>query len=81
MEETITAAEANRSFSRLLRGAQEGHRYIVTSHGKPVAQVVPVPPSDRGKAAAKKALLERLAQQPEVQVGRWTRDELYEDGP
>jgi antitoxin (DNA-binding transcriptional repressor) of toxin-antitoxin stability system len=30
IEETVSAAEANRSFSRLLRGVREGRRYIVT---------------------------------------------------
>jgi prevent-host-death family protein len=83
MDETVSAAEANRSFSRLLKGVQSGRRYIVTSHGTPVAQIIPASSatSDRGRAAAKKALLERLARQSSVKAERWTRDELYEDGP
>jgi prevent-host-death family protein len=82
MDETITAAEANRSFSRLLRGVQEGHSYLVTSHGRPVARVVPPDQDDevalRFREAARRALLERVARQPTTDIGPWTRDELYE---
>ena len=80
MEETISAAEANRSFSRLLRAIREGHSYIVTAHGRPVARISPL--VDRGNRiaeSAKEALLARLEAEPVVDIGRWTRDELYED--
>jgi prevent-host-death family protein len=82
MDETVTAADANRSFSRLLRGVQEGHSYLVTSHGRPVARVVPPDQDDeytlRFREAARRALLDRVAKQPTTDIGRWTRDELYE---
>lgn len=78
MEETITAAEANRSFSRVLREVRAGRRYIVTSHGTPVAMIVPAT-SDSDRSAAKAVLLERLARQPIINVPPWTRDELYDD--
>jgi len=82
MDETITAAEANRSFSRLLRGVREGNSYLVTSHGRPVARLVPPDQDDestrRFRKAAKRALLERLAKQPALNAGPWTRDELYD---
>lgn len=77
MDETVSAAEANRSFSRLLRGVREGRRYVVTSHGRPVAQLIPATPTEGGSGRA--ALLERLSREPSVPVARWTRDELYED--
>jgi prevent-host-death family protein len=79
MDEAVSAAEANRKFSLLLRGVREGHSYVVTSHGKPIARVIPV---DRHKVVAASAhsmLLSRLEKQPVVEAGRWTRDELYED--
>ncbi len=41
MEEAVSAADANRKFSLLLRGVREGRRYVVTSHGKPVARLIP----------------------------------------
>jgi prevent-host-death family protein len=82
MDETITAADANRSFSRLLRGVQRGQSYLVTSHGRPVARVVPPDEEDemtlRFRTAARRALLERVSKQPTLKIGRWTRAELYE---
>jgi prevent-host-death family protein len=77
MDETISAADANRSFSRVLRGVREGRRYIVTSHGRPIAQIIPVEKHDR--EAARAALFARLASQPALNLPRWTRDELYDD--
>jgi prevent-host-death family protein len=81
-EETITAAEANRSFSRLLRGVRRGHRYLVTSHGRPVARLVPAEEDEERERAFREAafaaLMDRLESQPAVDIGPWTRDELYE---
>lgn len=78
MEEPVSAAEANRRFSLLLRGVREGRSYVVTSHGKPVARLTPVGDHGRVVAGARAALLARLRDQPTVNVPRWTRDELYE---
>jgi prevent-host-death family protein len=78
MSEPISAADANRKFSQLLRGVREdGATYVVTSHGKPVAKIVPYAQA-AGEKAAKRALLERLRKQPVFKVEPWTRDELYE---
>ena len=82
IEEKISAAEANRSFSRLLRGVREGRSYIVTAHGRPIARLVPAAQDDaedqRVRQAALHALLDRVAKQPVIDIGHWTRDELYE---
>ncbi len=82
MDEIISAAEANRGFSRLLRGVRAGRSYIVTAHGLPIARVVSIdeePETDlRMRDAAKQALLKRLEDQPAVDIGDWTRDELYD---
>lgn len=77
MDETVSAADANRKFSLLLKGVREGRSYVVTSHGKPVARLVPA--AAHTGAAARSVLLARLKRQRVVNVGRWTRDELYED--
>jgi prevent-host-death family protein len=77
MEEAVSAADANRKFSLLLRRVREGRSYVVTSHGKPVARIVPVGLHENAGAHA--ALLARLEQQPVASAGPWTRDELYED--
>lgn len=79
MEEAISAADANRRFSLLLRGVREGHGYVVTSHGRPVARIVPVGQHEGVATGARSALLSRLEQQPVIDAGRWRRDELYED--
>jgi prevent-host-death family protein len=79
MEEAISAADANRRFSLLLRGVREGRSYVVTSHGKPVARLIPVGRHEEVATGARTALLSRLEKQPVIEVGRWTRDEIYED--
>jgi prevent-host-death family protein len=76
MERAISAAEANRKFSQVLREVREGHTYVVTSHGKPLARIAPV--HESRSEEAKQRLLRRLRSQPVRNIGRWTRDELYE---
>lgn len=77
MEKAISAADANRKFSQLLREVREGRSYIVTSHGRPVARISPIEEQSRSKAKA--ALLAHLKALPVRNIGRWTRDELYDD--
>lgn len=80
MEKTITATEANRTFSEILRDVAKGNAYTITSHGREVARLVPPATDDM---AAKERLyrdhMERLRNQPAIDIGPWTRDELYED--
>ncbi len=78
MEEVISAADANRNFSLLLRGVREGHSYVVTSHGRPVARLSPVGKPEDVASSTLAALLSRLEFQPVVQAERWTRDDLYQ---
>lgn len=79
MDEAVSAADANRRFSLLLRGIREGRIYVVTSHGKPVARIIPAGRHDDVASGARSALLSRLEKQPAVDAERWTRDERYED--
>ncbi|GLS34782.1 antitoxin [Mesorhizobium tianshanense] len=79
MDEAVSAADANRTFSLILRGVREGHSYVVTSHGRPVARIVPAGEHVNVASGTRAALLARLETQAVVNVGRWTRDELYED--
>ena len=107
MDEAISAAEANRAFSRLLREVRgiRGHAqklaFIESLPGLRAAPVlagsvvlpfagrsegvtlsgvklVPCGSAAAGREAARTSLLARLARQPAQDVGRWTRDELYE---
>ena len=85
MDRTISAAEANRSFSRLLRAVREGDSFTVTSHGQPVARIVPCGAAEDGavierRRQAMRALIEELRTRP-VAADRprsWTRGELYQ---
>ncbi len=79
MDNTISSADANRRFSVLLRGVRKGQSYLITSHGQPVARIVPAREPTSVQRGARQALLDRLARQRHVDVERWTRDELYED--
>ncbi len=78
MEKPVSAADANREFSRLLQDVKKGHSYIVTSHGKPVAKIAPVGERTRAAGRAGTLLLDRLRSEPAIEIGAWTRDELYE---
>jgi prevent-host-death family protein len=78
MDKAIPATEANRKFSQLLREVKEGHAYVVTSHGRPVARIAPLDSNIQMREAAKTALLKRLRRQPIIHIGPWTRDELYD---
>lgn len=76
MEKAISAADANRKFSQLLREVREGRSYVVTSHGRPVARIAPVEAQRNG--SGKTALLSRLEAQSVRRIGRWKRDDLYD---
>ena len=79
MPKTVSAANANRNFSQLLRDVRDGGECVITSHGKPVARLVRFEAHRDHRAAARDALIKRLRAQPaSLRAGRWTRDELYE---
>lgn len=84
MDRTISAAEANRAFSRLLREVREGRSFTVTSHGRPVARIVPCAEGEEAERARRReawqAFIAELRARPAMDppIGRWTRDELYE---
>jgi prevent-host-death family protein len=82
---TVPAAEANRSFSRLLRAVRDGARVTITSHGEPVAELGPVGSEAEREAAererkraAHEALMAHLRTVEPITIEPWTRDELYE---
>lgn len=79
MDKVVSAADANRRFSEILRTVKDGKSVVVTSHGKPVAKIMPAGEDDRAAAGARSVLFERLRRERVVKAGRWTRDELYDD--
>ena len=79
MEKSVSATDANRKFSKLLRAVREGKSFVVTSHGREVARIVPVEQDTGVARGARAALLKRRRSEPVVTIGRWSRDEVYED--
>ncbi len=76
---TITAANANRGFSSLLREVQNGEEITILSRGTPVARIISVNSGALPKNEMKKILLSRLKAQGATGFRNWTRDELYGD--
>jgi prevent-host-death family protein len=79
MDKVVSAADANRRFSELLRTVKAGTSVVVTSHGKAVARITPAGDDKRAAEGARSALFARLRRERVVKAGRWTRDELYDD--
>lgn len=52
---------------------------MITSHGNPVARIIPVVHDLRVVDGARFALLARLQTEQAVKVVRWRRDELYDE--
>jgi prevent-host-death family protein len=84
MNKIVTAAEVGRSLSKLLNEARQGQEITVTSHGRPIARIVP--PTDEAKEKEKAArdhawqkLMDSLRTQPAMNKGPWSREEAYDD--
>ena len=78
---TISAREANQSFSKLLQAVAEGEEVVITRRGKPVARLAPIKGAARD--ADREAEIDRIIAhlREGVDLGNpvtWTRDELYE---
>ena len=78
MDKAVSAADANRRFSELLRTVKQGRSVLVTSHGKPVARITPVIENEHAAQAARSALFARLRTERVAKAGRWSREELYD---
>lgn len=77
---TVTAADANRQFSSVLRDVSQGEIFTVVSRGRPVATISPAKSADAQRGASKAALIARLRKQEACGERNWTRDELYDRG-
>jgi prevent-host-death family protein len=69
---TVTAREANQSFSKLLQAVVEGEEVVITRRGKPVARLSPI------EAAADRIIAHFREGVDLGEPVTWTRDELYE---
>ncbi len=77
---TISARDANQSFSKLLAEVEAGEVVVITKRGVAVARVVPVSLPLRGpeRAAAYRRMMERLRKGADLGGLRINRDELYD---
>jgi prevent-host-death family protein len=76
----VSAAEANRNFSKLLGSVDKGEEFLITSRGRPVARLLPAGNDDarEAKELARKRLFAYLRSQPVRNLPRVTRDEIYD---
>jgi prevent-host-death family protein len=82
----VSAAEANRSFSKIFRRAAEGETITITDRGKPVAILSPAPPSQTPspeEVERRMKLLDEIAttaqERGPLMLGRFQRDWAYDD--
>jgi prevent-host-death family protein len=81
----VSATEANRSFSAILRRARHGESTAITDRGRIVARLVPETAGE--DAGARRQRLEsawekteaRLRGQPALNLGKFNRDWAYDD--
>jgi prevent-host-death family protein len=77
--EPVSAYDAKTHLPKLLERAERGERFVITRHGKPVAQLVPFESGDRESLtetlAAVAAIRSRLAEQGMTLAGILEKDE------
>ena len=75
---TVSASDANRKFSQLLRDVGHGEVITVLSRGKPVAVISPARANTDLRESARRRLIERLKRQKVTGRREWSRQDLYE---
>jgi prevent-host-death family protein len=81
MVKTVSAAQANREFSKLMQIAEAGEEVVVTSRGKPKVKIVRADEANSEMERRQKAfdeLTRRLDSQTARNLPRATRDDMYE---
>lgn len=81
MVKTVSAAQANREFSKLMKLAESGERVVVTSRGQPKVQITRIEEADAERTRRREAfdrMTERLNSQPALNMPRLTRDDFYD---
>ena len=78
----IGAREANRSFSKILKEAENGTAVTITRNGNPVARLIPIPKkqwkSEKERQAAIKRMVETMERGMHLGGKGATRDEMHE---
>lgn len=79
---TISAREANQSFSKLLAAAEAGEEIVITRRGRPVATLRAHDPArdDPERQAAVNRIIAMMRNAPPLGTARRvSRDEIYEE--
>ncbi len=77
---SISAREANQSFSKLLKRVEEGEEVVITKHGKPVARLEPIrkDQTDEERERAIEELMDSLRKGFHLGGKPPSRDEIYD---
>ena len=78
---TVSAAQANREFSKLMKLVEGGEEVVVTSRGRPRMKLVRIDDGEDEAAKRQKAFdefTEWLRSQPIRNLPRLTRDDFYD---
>ena len=77
---TVSARDANHSFSKLLSEVEAGEEVVITRRGQAVARMVPIhrPLQGAAREAAFKRMMARLRKGVRLGGRRFTRDEMHE---
>ncbi len=79
MMRSISAREANQSFSRVLGDAENGDTIVITRRGKPVAVLAPYASQlSRGREQAIERAVALMRKGLPIGNRRFTRDEMHE---
>ena len=81
MKQHISLRQANQNFSRYIEAVERGQEFVVTRRGEPVALLSRAPRrASRRLSVAQAAALKRLFESARpLGIGKWRREELYED--
>jgi antitoxin (DNA-binding transcriptional repressor) of toxin-antitoxin stability system len=94
MNRRVSTTEVEKNLTAILHDVEEGESFVITLEGQDVARISPVEGQDVARISAgeafdvnserakqaRKELFERLAKTEAIDIGPWTRAELYEDG-
>ncbi|MCL4461024.1 MAG: type II toxin-antitoxin system prevent-host-death family antitoxin [Nitrospirae bacterium] len=75
---TVGAYEMKTHLSRLLEEVEKGERIVITRHGRPVAELVPLP--SRNTEKINKAIVDLKEFQKSHSLGEITVQELVREG-
>jgi len=82
MVKIITLRETNQNFSRYMRAVEAGEEFVITRRGRPVGRLTPIGgrrvlTAEQEEARAR--TLERMKKGAPIGIGRFNRDEIYEE--